>query len=317
MNRWQQIGIGLVLAIVLVAGSAMADGLIRLTIPAEVTVTGPQIRLLDLADVSGANAADYQILQKISLGPVPAPGQIRTFSKDYLTFQLRQRQLSQGVQLEMDAVVRVRAAAASISGEAIQAAISSLLTVKPGLTRWIELKNVPETLWLTPGDWKLTAMSVGVLPEIGNALFQVILENGPERKIINISGKIHGRARLYKLSRSLAKPTLLEKADLIPVELELVYGNEYYGEIDGWRSIRSLRAGTVLRLSDIQPVPLIAKGQSVKTIIRVDAVEIVVEGIANADGWLGDQIVIVNPSSKKTFQARVSGPGTAEVIFHE
>ncbi len=318
MKRWQLgMALGLALAVGWGGGAVTADGLITLTIPAEVTVAGPQIRLMDIAGVSGADAIDYQTLEKISLGSVPAPGQVRTISKSYLDFQLRQRSLRLGFQLEMGSAVRVRGAATNISGTTIAAAITAQLSAKPGLTRWIELKNLPEMLWLTPGDWKLTASPLGEMPEVGNALFQVILENGPERKTLNISGKIHGRARLYRVSRALPKAALLEEGDLIPVEQELVYGNEYYGQITGWRCTRPLRAGTVLRLSDIQPVPLIAKGQTVKTLIRVDAVEIVIEGIANADGWLGDQIAVVNPSSKKMFQASVSGPGTAEVIFHE
>ena len=315
MNGWQRVLGWLILLAVLAAGTAAAAEGIVVTIPERVTVTGPRIQLGSLASFSGGTPDEYRVLQQLALGPTPQPGQTRVFSKEYLDFQLKQHPLKQPVSLQMGQTVTVQAAATAITHDAIEAEIMKLLPVKAGISRWIELNNLPETIWLSQGDWRIQAVPVGNMPDFGNVLFQVRLENGAEQRVLNVSGRIHAKARIYQAARNLPKLTALKAEDLVPVEMELKFGDELTGDCSGWRTIKSLRAGRVLRMTDLQQVPLVVKGHPVKVTVKDSGVEIAIAGVALADGWNGDSIPIVNPSSNKKFQAKVCGPGATEVII--
>ncbi|TCL75270.1 flagella basal body P-ring formation protein FlgA [Hydrogenispora ethanolica] len=317
MKLWQRfLGIGLAVLIALGNGAAAAEGL-TVTIPEQVTVNGPRIGLGDIGTFSGGTPAEYQILAQMALGPAPQPGQSRVFAKKYLDFQIKQLPLKEPVRLEMSETVTIQVAAVCITKDAIAAEVGKLLPAKPGVTRWIELNNLPDSIWLNPGDWRIGAVPVGKLPDFGKVLFQVTLENGSERKVINVSGRIRAKARVYKLVHHLPKFTPLQPEDLEPVEMELTFGDEFCEDWEGWRTSKPVRAGRILRAADLQRVPLVAKDHPVRVTVKNAGVEIVIAGIALADGWSGDSIPVVNPSSKTKFRAKVSGPGATEVIILE
>jgi flagellar basal body P-ring formation protein FlgA len=84
------------------------------------------------------------------------------------------------------------------------------------------------------------------------------------------------------------------------------------GEMEGRRMRRTTNAGAVLTLDNTEPIPLVLKGSPVVVSVHAGAVTLTCEGIARTDGSEGQAIEILNPSSKETFQAVVTGPGRAE-----
>lgn len=297
---------------------AEAPGL-SLTISETAVVSGPRITLADLGTIQGGTNSEREYLKKIDLGAAPIPGQVRPISKKYILEIIMQHQFLKKLNLSMGAEVKVTVEAVCIKKADIEKVITDLLQkAKPGiLKKWIELNNIPKEIWLSNDNWELKAVPIGKLPELGTALFKVIISNKNEKgREINISGKIRETAILYRTIRELPRHAEIKPDDLETVEMELSSGKELLGEIKGRiRTKRLIRQGEVLRTDQIQPVPLVHKEHEVVVIVRSKTVEITTSGIAKADGWLGDEILVVNPKSKKNFRGRVINENMVEVII--
>lgn len=285
-------------------------------IPEVVIVSGPKISFNDLGTMKSGqtNVSDY--LKRIDLGTAPAPGQVRTFNKEYLNSIIHQYNLPVTVDLQMGTQVVVKLMATCIKGTEIEKAVQNLFAEKKPylIKKWVELHNIPEMLWLNQGEWKIEAFSVGNLPEVGNALFKVVLTKGKENKTINISGKIRSIALVYGAVRDISHQAVINRTDFVMIERELLSGKELVGEIPSQiRSTKVIKQGEILRTDWFQPIPLVCKDHDVKVIVKDDNVVINIIGIAKVDGWLGDEVLISNPASNKMFRAQVTGNGIAEV----
>ena len=80
-------------------------------------------------------------------------------------------------------------------------------------------------------------------------------------------------------------------------------------EVVGLRAKRSLPVGHLLEVTDLEPLPLVYRGEGVALSIARGAIEIEMRGIVLADGWLGDRVRVRNPLTRKLMTATVCGPG--------
>jgi flagella basal body P-ring formation protein FlgA len=298
------------------AESADPAATLMLEIPNQVTVTGPNFGLNDLGALKGGQASDLQVIQKIDFGPAPQPGQIRRFTRNYLELILQQYRFSSRIQLKMGEQVEVKVAAKCFKTVDFENVIMNLLPApKPEFTRrWVELNNPPSEIWVSCDEWRLEAATTGKTPEIGPVLFRVVLTNGRSERIFNISGRIHATAKVYRALQNIPRYGVIKPVDFEPIEQELVTGHEVLGEIPPQsRATQLLHKGDLLRADRIQPVPLVGKGEEVQVIARDKLLTIQLVGIAKADGWLGDEITLMNPVSKKIFKGQVIGEDFVEV----
>ena len=298
--------------------SAAETAVITLSIPETVVVPGPRLSLGDLGAIQGGAVSEREYLEKIDFGAAPFPGQVRILSKEYILYIIKQHQFLKELNLVMGAEVKIRVQAVCFKDTDIERTITDLLPKAPPVIvkKWVELNNIPKETWLNNDNWDLKAVVAGNLPELGPVLFKVIISSEKGRREMNISGRIRETAVLYRAKRDLPRFTEIKPDDFERVELELLSGKEQLGEIEGRSRItKMLRQGEVLRSDQMQPVPLVHKDQEVTVIVRGPKVEVTVIGIAKADGWLGDEILIINPTSKKSFRGRVFGENMVEVIL--
>ena len=75
------------------------------------------------------------------------------------------------------------------------------------------------------------------------------------------------------------------------------------------RARRSLPAGRLLTEGDLEPLPLVYRGETVQLLLQRGAIEIELRGEAMSDGWLGDHIRVRNPLTRRVMTATVSGGG--------
>jgi flagella basal body P-ring formation protein FlgA len=319
MNKvlWISLLIGLFILIPVIAlGESNQITIVTLEIPDTVTVNGPKLFLNDLGMVRGGQTSASGYLKLVDLGAAPAPGQLRIFNREYLNSIIRQYNLPVTVNLQMGEQLVVKSIAACIKGAEIEKVIQNLVAEKkPNFTnKWVELHNIPEMLWLTRGEWKIEAFPVGKLPEVGTALFKVVLTKGKENKTLNISGKIRATAMVYQAVRDISRQVVINQIDFVLIERELLSGKEFVGEMPHQiRSTKVVKQGEILRIDWFQPIPLVGKDHQVKVIVKDQNVIIDIIGVAKVDGWLGDEVLIINPASTKTFRAKVTGNGIAEV----
>ncbi len=292
-----------------------AASILVFEIPDRVLVPGPKIYLSDLGTIHGSvQIAGMDLM--VDLGPAPYPGQVRVFSRDYLGLLLKQKGFNQGLDIRMGQQVEVRVESACITGEQLEAAIQSIIpSNNSSITKkWVELRNIPVETWLSKGEWQIKAMPVGTLPQVGTALFRVAISKENEVKTINVSGKIRALGWVYQSVRDLNRHSLINESDFIMIETELTSGEEILGSLPPkTRSTKIIKKGQILTTDHIQPLPLVTKENIVNVMVRGGNMTIKMTGLAGKDGWLGDQITILNPTSKKVFQGRVTGQNLVEV----
>ncbi|MDG1474609.1 MAG: flagellar basal body P-ring formation chaperone FlgA [Porticoccaceae bacterium] len=74
---------------------------------------------------------------------------------------------------------------------------------------------------------------------------------------------------------------------------------------------RTIRAGQIIRASDLQEGTLVTKGDSILLVISKGALEISTPMVAKENGKIGQQITLINPESGEQVKGVIIGPGKA------
>jgi len=80
-------------------------------------------------------------------------------------------------------------------------------------------------------------------------------------------------------------------------------------ELAGRRLRRPVRAGMAVRAEWTDTPPDVLRGETVAVEVRSGAARLAFTGRAQASGSAGQTIAVLNPETRKRFQARVDGPG--------
>ena len=86
-------------------------------------------------------------------------------------------------------------------------------------------------------------------------------------------------------------------------------------QIVGMRTKRALRSGATICAEHIEPQPFVARGEKVQVHYESTRVSLSTTGVAQQDGNIGQHLKVMNPSTKDSFTAIVSGHH--EVTVHE
>lgn len=288
-----------------------------LEIPDRVIVPGPKIYLSDLGSLQNPDPVKRLNLM-VDLGPAPSPGQVRIFSREYLGLILKQKGFNENLDIRMGKQVEVRVESTCITAAQVEAAIAKVIPQNDAfiIKKWVEFRNVPAEIWLSKGEWQIKASPLGDLPQVGPTVFRVTFTKDHEVKTINVSGKIRALGRVYQATRDIRRHSLINEGDFKLVETELTNGQELLGKIPpDIRSTKLIKEGAILEKDHFQPLPLVIKGDLVNVVVKGGNIAVKMTGIAEKDGWSGDQILIVNPNSKKKFQGRVIGRNLVEVTL--
>lgn len=114
-------------------------------------------------------------------------------------------------------------------------------------------------------------------------------------------------------ARDLRAGERLDSADLRIETVEAAPAPGLYlesaSEGAGKRLRRSVRAGDVLRAEWLETPPDVARGETVQVEVRSGAALLAFEGQAQGSGNVGQTISVLNPQTRKRFQARVEARG--------
>jgi flagella basal body P-ring formation protein FlgA len=80
-----------------------------------------------------------------------------------------------------------------------------------------------------------------------------------------------------------------------------------------YRAKRRIPAGSVIRIEDGLMPDLVVRGRSVAVTVRNGALTLRARGVARQSGALGAMVEVLNPDSKRTFKAVVTGLNQVEV----
>jgi flagella basal body P-ring formation protein FlgA len=79
------------------------------------------------------------------------------------------------------------------------------------------------------------------------------------------------------------------------------------------RARRTINTGTVIESDMIEPIPVICRGDEVQIVCDVGNMQITTAGIAKEDGLRGNNIEVMNKSTRRRITAVVESPGVVVV----
>lgn len=86
-------------------------------------------------------------------------------------------------------------------------------------------------------------------------------------------------------------------------------------QVRGMRARKALRVGDVLCAGDIEPKPHVSRGERVRVYSSAGLVSVVVSGIAQQDGNIGERLQVRNPQNGELYVASVAAEG--EVVVRQ
>lgn len=118
-------------------------------------------------------------------------------------------------------------------------------------------------------------------------------------------------------AHDIARGAVIAEGDLTVKSIATLRANDSLirnaSDAAGKEAKRALRAGEVLRISDLKRPALVAKGATVTMVFEAPGMMLTAVGRALAEGGEGDSITVINPTSYRQVLAVVTAPGTVRV----
>lgn len=281
---------------------------------------GPKVLLGDIALPQGDMSP--QAWKEMAARPLwAAPerqGHQTAISRERLAALLRQHAEDIAGACVLPQQLMVQRGGAVISGQELSQQLVEFLTGKgPAFNGEIELKDVsaPEYVFLPgPRDRMDIEPTSPLAPGRVNLLFAV---RSPEGKVL----RRYAASAFVNVWRALPMPSRpfnrLEQLDISRVQFKranLAFNADAWDGTGGpWRMARSVGAGQVIKRTDIEPVPVIAKGEKVNLVYEGQSLRLVVKVEALADGGVGQAIEVRNLQSNRKIMATVQDAATVVV----
>lgn len=119
--------------------------------------------------------------------------------------------------------------------------------------------------------------------------------------------------------RSISRGDQVSEADFDLFPLESVAHRRHAiadpADLEGMRARRHVPAGTPVRLSWFEAIPLVRRGEPVRMRFENGGLRIEATGIAREDGFVGDLVRVQNPHSRTDVVGRVDPEGLIHVAF--
>lgn len=282
---------------------------------------GQKVLLGDIASPRGEmDAATWKQLAARPLWPAPErQGHQTALTKERLLAMLRYYAEDIAGACALPSQIVVQRGGKVVDGTELNQRIVDFLTAQgTAFDGDIELKEVhgPDYIFLPSERDKLAILANNKLkPGRVNLTFEVkSAENKPTRR--------YAASAFVNVWRPLPVPTRplnrLEQLNLGYVQFKrrnLAYNQDAWDGTGGpWRMSRGVGADQVIRMSDIEPVPVIAKGDKVNLVFAGDNVRLQVKVEALADGGVGQKIQVRNLQSNRKILATVQDSDT--VVVH-
>lgn len=113
--------------------------------------------------------------------------------------------------------------------------------------------------------------------------------------------------------RTIRAQSIISVADVVLKTGVVSDGFSQIEDVIGQEARVALYPGRIIGLSDIGPPALVQRNQIVRVIFRTNGLQITAEGRALERGGVGDQVRIMNTSSRATLFGQVQADGSVFV----
>ena len=302
-----------VLAVLLsFSAAAAADSVI---LKPQATVTAGPVKLAAVADISGQQA---ESLGAITIAHMPPGRNCVSLSRARILSAIK-TVWKQDLELSGAEIVQLNPQLVTVSGdELVKIYVARVMQLSPWrATGRIEISSVrtPEAINVLPADLKNVTADFAPREDF---LGQVSLDlKFGKTQIIRLCGNVKVYAAV-PVSRGIAARQPITASDLDTKELELsAYGNviQTPQQCEGLRAKAPIRAGQPLLRAQLEPIPIICRGE----VVQIEAVGanfvITDSGQALKDGFTSERIPIKNQTSGRTIIGTVIAPSRVRVVF--
>lgn len=275
-------------------------------------VDGDEVKLGDVAELSGGDERWVKELRSIRLCSAPLPGRSRELDRPYLEKRLAQNAVDLShLSFSGAGKVIVQTAWAEITGAQIQAAVEERVYQRlPREDVILEFRNLAQKVILPQGKVALRAAPADDLPLKGNRVVYVeIFVGGLRCKRIPVSLKVRTFGEVLLCRRKVDRHHVFTAEDLIVERRETTTlpddVNLEIGDVVGKRTKAFIQSGRVIRRGMIEQPPVLHRGDLVTVRVSLKAIFITMEGEARADGRPGEIIPVRNIRSRREISAEV------------
>lgn len=190
------------------------------------------------------------------------------------------------------------------------------LPAQDSLRYEVELGNLDPRLRLPAcAEDPVTETSSG---GIGRVAVKVSCSAGVHWNIF-VTGHVRAYREVLVAAHPLSRNSLILSSDVVVAEVDV--GNlrhSYYTtpeEVVGLLVKRPVRANQVINAAALRLPRLVRRGDMVLVVAENGSVRVQIEGVAMADGALGDMIRVKNPRSGRIIRAEVRDKGEVRVVL--
>ncbi len=282
------------------------------------------LRLVEVAQISGASRRVRRRLEDVFLGPGPLTGEIIRISRKKVADSIRSAGV-ENVTLTGAREIRVRNAKRVLSqGEMVSAVRSYLKTRLINRRGDVEIKTitVPRQKVILPTDEniQLVVQAPANSRFIGRTplILRVIRGSSEIRRIwvtaeIAVYTEVPVAVRpIRSRERLKASDFEMQRRDMLSLPSDVVTSIE---ALESATAVRLLSPGDVVRKSAVKYPYLVKRGHLVRVLARRGKLSIMAIGKALDAGRRGDVIRVINIDSNKPIHARVVENSSVEVLF--
>jgi flagella basal body P-ring formation protein FlgA len=137
-------------------------------------------------------------------------------------------------------------------------------------------------------------------------------------RIGSVVARVSVTGSAVRSSRALARGEALaaDAIEVVDVELTNILLDRLptSDELVGAQARRDIRAGEVLTDAAVIVPPIVKSGDEVRVSVAAGAIEVTSVGRASGSGHAGDLIRVLMPTSRRGLKARITGPGSVEIV---
>jgi flagella basal body P-ring formation protein FlgA len=157
-------------------------------------------------------------------------------------------------------------------------------------------------------------------PEPGSRLGRpvrfILFENGARTGSVVAKLEVTGSAVRSSRALTRGEDVAADAIEVVDVELTNILLDRLptQDEVVRSQARRDIRAGEVLTGATVIVPPAVKSGDEVRVIVSTGVIELTTKGRASGSGHVGDLIRVLMPESRKGLKARITGPGSVEIV---
>ncbi len=284
-----------------------------------VTVNHKDVSLAEICDPETLPGEWKSIMDGLNIGDAPQaglekfidPGQLRTYLVRLLdSYKIN----SSDVKFDIPDRIVVKREATQITQEQIEEIFKKFVfDNSPWKREEINIQRVRFSGIPVIPTGKMTYEVTGSSGRerfIGNVTATVdFYVNGDKVRTLGVVGKVEVFGNVYLASRPLKQNEIISEADLEVHKMNLTDAADRFAtrpdQVESRRVLHSIGVHQPLELRDLDKPLVLKRGDSVQIVYDEPGFSVTAKGQANADGGVGDALLVTNVESKKTVQCRV------------